>query len=139
MAGIEIEGIEIEADNTEEIIGMIKKAITRALVKIGMKAEGHAKENSPIDTGTLRNSITFQVHDSEKAVYIGTNCEYAAYVELGTGKYYSGGRPTPWAYQDANGKWHRTSGSRPQPYLKPAAVNHGDEYRSILENELKNG
>lgn len=139
MAGLEVGGIEIEADNTEEILGMIKKAITRALVKIGMKAEGYAKEYVPTDTGNLKNSITFQVRDSEKAVYIGTNCEYAPYVELGTGKYYSGGRPTAWSYQDAKGNWHRTTGQRPQPYLKPAAANHGDEYRSILENEMKNG
>ena len=140
MAGVELgNGIVIESDNTEEILGMIQKAIIRALVKIGMKAEGYAKEKCPVDTGNLRNSITYQVRETEKATYIGTNCEYAAYVELGTGKYYSGGRPTPWAFQDASGHWHRTNGQRPQAYLKPAAANHSDEYRKILEHELKNG
>lgn len=140
MATVELgNGIIVESDNTEEILGMISKAIIRALVKIGMKAEGYAKEKCPVDTGNLRNSITYQVRDTEKAAYIGTNCEYGPYVELGTGKYYSGGRPTAWSFQDAKGKWHRTVGQRPQPYLKPAASQHGDEYRRILENELKNG
>ena len=73
------------------------------------------------------------------AAIIGTNNEYAAYVELGTGKYAEGGRPTPWVYQDAKGNWHMTHGQRAQPFLKPAVADHAAQYRDILESELKNG
>jgi len=92
-----------------------------------------------VDTGNLRNSITHQLQPSEPAVQIGTNSEYAAYVELGTGKYYPGGRQTPWVYQDAKGNWHLTYGQRAQPYLKPAVADHVQQYREIIEDELKNG
>lgn len=52
------------------------EAIERALESVGITAEAYAKLNCPVDTGRLRSSITHVVDD--KAVYIGTNVEYAA-------------------------------------------------------------
>lgn len=126
-------------DNSPEVLAAFQDAALRALEKCGLTAEGYAKKECPVDTGALRNSITHEVDDGEPAVYIGTNQEYAPYVELGTGVYYSGGRPTPWTYQDAEGNWHMTHGQRAQPYLKPAVADHSSTYRGILEGELKNG
>ena len=131
MADIEV------TDNSEIVAGKIKDAIKRALTRIGMQCEGYAKKLCPVDTGGLRNSISHKVQEND--VYIGTNKEYAAYVELGTGKYYSGGRKTPWTYKDAKGKWHMTNGQKAKPYLKPAATNHAKTYKNILEDEMKNG
>lgn len=130
--------IEI-TDNSGLVKEELEAAVLRALEKCGLTAEGYAKMLCPVDTGNLRNSITHQVQQSEAAVYIGTDSEYAAYVELGTGKYYPGGRQTPWVYQDAKGNWHLTHGQRAQPYLKPAVADHVPQYRSIIEGELKNG
>ena len=81
------------------------------------------------------------VDEREPAAIIGTDSEYGAYVELGTGIYAEGGggRPTPWVYQDAKGNWHYTRGNKAQPFLKPAAADHAGQYRDILESELKNG
>ena len=133
--------IEI-TDNSGFVKEEFEAACLRALEKCGLTAEAYAKllcEGFKHPTGNLRNSITHQVQPSELAVYIGTNVEYAAYVELGTGKYYPGGRPTPWVYQDAQGNWHLTHGQRAQPYLKPAVADHVAQYRDIIEGELKNG
>lgn len=79
------------------------------------------------------------VDEQEPAAIIGTDSEYGAYVELGTGIYAEGGggRPTPWVYQDAKGNWHYTRGNKAQPFLKPAAADHAIQYRKILEDELK--
>ena len=126
-------------DNTEEFIARYEEAVLRALERIGSQAEGYAKDLCPVDTGDLRNSIGHKVDESNKKVYIGTNKEYAPYVELGTGKYATGGRKDPWAYQDGNGNWHMTNGQRAQPFLKPAAAEHGRTYYNIVEDELKNG
>lgn len=124
-------------DNSKEVLAAMREAALRALEKCGLTAEGYAKKLSPVDTGNLRNSITHQVDEGEPAVYIGTNSEYGPYVELGTGKYYPGGRPTPWVYQDAKGNWHMTHGQRAQPYLKPAVADHVQTYKNIIENEMK--
>ena len=102
-------------DNSEEVSQGIARAIDRALEQIGMAAEGYAKLACPVDTGRLRNSIAHEVESAEDAVYIGTNVEYAPYVELGTHV------------------------QKAQPFLRPAAEGHGSEYRAILESEMRNG
>lgn len=126
-------------DYSAEVLNAMNDAVVRALERCGSQAEGYAKGLAPVDTGRLRNSITHLVEDGEPAVYIGTNMEYATYVELGTGKYAEGGRPTPWVYQDDNGNWHWTAGNPAQPFLKPAVADHAQTYRNIIEDELKNG
>lgn len=105
----------IAKDNSAKVAQAINKALAKGLTEIGMLAEGYAKKACPVDTGRLRNSITYMVRPSESAVYIGTNVEYASYVELGT------------RHQKA------------QPYLKPAAQDHGKEYWQVLKEALKNG
>ena len=94
-----------------EIMDALPEQIEQALTAIGMTAETHAKELCPVDTGRLRNSIT---HDVEgQTAIIGTNVEYAAYVELGTSR----------------------MGAR--PYLAPAAQNYTSEYKAIAEAALR--
>lgn len=126
-------------DNSREVLAALDAALLRGLEKCGLVAEGYAKKLCPVDTGNLRNSITHMVDEREPAAIIGTNNEYAAYVCLGTGKYADGGRPTPWVYKDAKGQYHWTAGNRAQPFLKPAVSDHANQYREILEDELKNG
>lgn len=127
-------------DNSKEASEDIKAALLRGLEKCGFKAEEYAKRLCRVVTGNLRNSITHEVVEDENAVYIGTNNEYAAYVELGTGIYAEGGggRPTPWVYQDANGNWHYTHGQKPKPFLKPAVTDHTDKYREIIKDAFEN-
>lgn len=100
-------------DNTDEVLRGLSDAMERALTRIGLEAEGYAKKECPVDTGNLRNSITHEVVQSEKAVYIGTNVEYAAYVELGTVR------------------------TKAKPYLKPAATEHSTVYKRIMEEEMR--
>lgn len=118
-----------------EVIQAKDEAVEKALNVIGLVAERYAKELCPVDTSRLKNSISHEV--DENTVYVGTNVEYAPYVEFGTGKFAEGGRPTPWSYQDDKGNWHTTNGMKPQPYLKPAIENHLDEYKQYLKDELQ--
>lgn len=120
--------------HTGEILALEKKAAQLALEEIGLTAEGYAKKACPVDTGRLRNSISHAVDG--KGVVIGTNVEYGAFIELGTGQYNPTGRKTPWVYKDVNGVWHKTSGNKPQPYLKPAAANHASTYINILKSKM---
>ena len=99
-------------DNSEELLSALEKAIEQGLEAIGLAAEGHAKKETPIDTGRLRNSISHAVDD--KVAYIGTNVEYAPYIELG-----SRGR---------DGKH----------MLQRAATEHTAEYKRLLEEAMKN-
>lgn len=124
-------------DHSAEVYKELEAACQRALEKCGLAAVNYATKLCPVVTGDLRDSITHKVIDSEKAVYIGSPVSYATYVECGTGKYYLGGRPTPWVYQDAKGDWHLTHGQRAKPYIKPAVADHAAQYTRIIEQELK--
>ena len=99
-------------DNTEEVLNALEAAIKRGNEAIGMTAEGHAKKITPVDTGRLRNSIGHATDD--EAAYIGTNVEYAPYVELGA------------------------QGRKGVHMLQRAATEHTDEYKRLMEDSLKN-
>lgn len=101
-------------DNSKQVKSDFEKAVLRALEECGLFAEGAAKKLCPVDTGNLRNSISHTVASDEQATYVGTNVEYAPYVELGTSR------------------------QRAQPYLKPAVSDNANTYRQIIDKELKN-
>lgn len=125
-------------DNSDQVKDEMQAAALRALEKCGLTAEGYAKKLCPVDTGNLRNSISHSVSDEEMAAYVGTNSEYGIYVEMGTGKYATGGggRPTPWMYQDEKGNWHKTAGNKAQPFIKPSVADHAKTYQSIIKSEM---
>lgn len=127
--------IEINNDNSEEILAALERKIATALEACGLVAEGYAKAVCPVDTGNLRNSISHKVEKEEGACYIGTNVEYAPYVEFGTGQLFkggTGGRQTAWTHAGKS-----THGHRPQPYLRPALADHVERYKNIIKNELR--
>ena len=109
----EVGNIVVKVDNTKLVGEALKRAILAGLEEIGLDCEHIASENAPYDTGRLSASITHVIDAGEQAVYVGTNVEYAPYVELGTAR------------------------QKAQPYLRPAAVDHVSEYREIIEGELR--
>lgn len=94
--------------NAPAVLSAAAAAKSQALEVIGGMAESYAKGACPVDTGRLRNSITHQQF-SEDTEVIGSNVDYAPYVELGTSK----------------------MGAR--PFLRPAAENHTAEYSAIIK------
>lgn len=124
-------------DNSGEIFREMESKKKAALEGVGIAAEGFCKRLTPVDLGTLRNSMTHAVRGDD--VYIGSNIHYAPFVELGTGIYASDGkgRQSPWGYYDRNGKYHVTRGMKPHHMLKKAASEHTEEYKRIIEAIMK--
>lgn len=139
MATFSTNGITVQfnEDNTGEILSALHNAVDRGLRACGEVAVSYAQDKCPADTGALRGSITYSVNGED--CYIGTNVEYAPYIEFGTGKYAeNGGRMTPWAFKDRNGDWHMTEGVKPARFLRSACTEHTDEYIRILKDSLSN-
>ena len=134
-------------DNSAEALAELERAKARALETIGLKAEGYAKRLCPVGTvestgikgyrgGTLRNSITHAVDGD--TVAIGSNVEYAPYVELGTGPHFE--PPPDWeTFTSKRGSGVGRGYVKPRRYLQPAIEEHASEYKTIAENELKGG
>lgn len=122
-------------DNSAEVKAALERAKEKALTIIGGKIEKYAKGIVPTDTGALKNSITHAVDGD--TVIAGSAILYAPYVELGTGKEYS--PPPEWMENNApRGAGIISRSVKPRPYLRPAVENHLDEYKNVIENELKN-
>ena len=152
MAGLNIGGIEIDQDNTKELLNALEGASEKIMTMIGIKAEKYAKAQCPVGTsestgikgyrgGTLRNSITFQV-EKEKGgvgVAIGTNVEYAPFVELGTLGGFEGLPPEWESFEAPPSKGLKQGkGIKAKHFLRDAIQNHIPEYKAIIESELKN-
>jgi HK97 gp10 family phage protein len=103
-------------DHSEEILAELATKMATTLELVGQAGENNAKFEitalGAIDTGNLRNSIS-HASDNEYA-YIGTNVEYAPYVEFGTVR------------------------MAERPFLRNAVLNHQNEYKQIFEDGLKN-
>ena len=75
--------VEVDlVDNTEEVLAALNEQVVGWLEAIGEDAAGTAADRAPVDTGRLKGSISHAVAEGEKAVYIGTNVEYAPYQEF---------------------------------------------------------
>lgn len=152
--GIEIHGLDRLLGKLDKIPGAMERAVIAGENKTLLAITKDARENAPVDTGQLRDSIE-PYGDAHKAVAqdgmvsgaAGSNVEHAVYVEMGTGPV---GEETPvpdkypgpvsyaqkgWAYFDEKtGEFVHTRGQPAQPYLYPAYQAHsGDLSKNITE------
>lgn len=100
--------------HTKDVMAAVDEKIKLALSLMGDTVEGYAKEDCPVDTGNLRNSLTHAPGDTREE-YVGTDVEYAPYVEFI--EYY---------HHDV-GKAH---------FLRDGAMDHVNELKSIAEATL---
>lgn len=100
-------------DNTKQIINKLGNEMETILKAVGEKAEGYAKQDCPVDTGRLRNSIAHQ--EEQNVVYIGSDVEYAPAIEF-----------RDMAHK--NGKAH---------FLRDALQNHLDEYEKLIKDGVE--
>lgn len=73
---------EAELDRLFSASGPVADHVRRLCVQV----EAAAKRSCPVDTGRLRSSISHEVNAEGGSIVgtIGTNVDYAKYVELGT-------------------------------------------------------
>ena len=139
--------IKIEENNIDKAIKEMEQASEKALEIVGLKAEKYAKALCPVGTpestgkkgyrgGTLRNSITHSVgkEGENQYVEIGSNVEYAPYVELGTGPQFQS--PPEWEQFEAKRGKGAGKGMRPRHFLRDAIQNHLSEFANVIKNEL---
>lgn len=126
-------------DNSAAVKKQLELTIIKALIQAAMLVEGQAVMLAPVNLGGLRNSIAYQVDEQELIAYVGTNCEYAIYVEFGTGEFAEGGkgRKGGWLYRTPDGKVHFTYGMPPQPYLRTAFRQNQKAIQKIVADCLR--
>ena len=135
--------MSIKLEGLDELLKLLEEKsnvdLTEPLGKACALVEAAAIQNAPKGTGELRRSINSKVEDNKGIVF--TPLEYAPYVEYGTGLFAEeGGRKdVPWNYQDEKGEWHRTSGMKPQPFMRPALNDNREKIIELLKEGIING
>nr|DAH78265.1 MAG TPA: putative tail component [Caudoviricetes sp.] len=126
-------------DNSRVCKAAIKQAQIKWLEAAALAIQGQAQSLIKNDTSNLENSINHKIVVSKLEAYVGTNCEYAIYVEFGTGEFAENGRGRKggWVYQDSQGKYHFTRGRRPKPYLRPAYRQNKQALIQLLNKYLR--
>lgn len=139
---------ELRLEELEQALnkGMVPlECVDRALIKAGLIIEEDAKRRCPIGrTGQLKNSIHYRLTNEgfERAVVVGSNLEYAPYVEYGTGIHAmnNDGRQTPWVYySEEDDRFYWTEGQEPQPYLNPAFEENTERIKQAVANIIMKG
>lgn len=127
IIGLKAEGYAKELAPVDT--GLLRNSITHAVAGKGTSISSYESNSTHADTPATRRAGTAGMpapkrhgeysssigEEKEQAVYVGTNVEYAEYVEMGTSK------------------------TKAQPFLRPAVEDHIAEYENILENELRSG
>ena len=98
--------------NADKVSADFKRAAEKALTTSALLVEGDAKLRAPVDTGNLRSSLNHKV-ETDRAT-IGTNVEYAPFVEFSTSR-------TP-----------------AQPFLEPALRENKGKIQKIFAEHIRN-
>lgn len=92
--------IKISVSGMPDILSDAERKITAAVERGAQTVCAAAKEMCPVDTGTLKNSISAEA--DKMSASVSANTDYAAYVEFGTSR------------------------AAAQPYLVPALLQNTD-------------
>ena len=123
--------------NMPELNKFVRQIVLDKLELAGALVESSAQKNIAAMTknpsGYLMGSITHEVNESGLSVKIGTNVEYAPYVEFGTGQFAENGkgREGGWVYHDSKG-FHFTLGMKSMPFLRRALYDNLIKIKQIF-------
>lgn len=146
--GIELKGMNSLIQKLNALGGNVEDCLYRGIGKSVSFIESDAKDLCPVDHGELRDSINSKVEKTSSGIKgsVGTNKEYAAYVEFGTGKKgeesNTNKKPNVSYKQD---KWKVNipgvgvrwiDGQPAQPYLYPALMQNKDTVKELCVQEL---
>ena len=109
--GVKVENAKVVVNRFGSMMSATPEQISKALLASSLGVKNKAKAKCPFRTGNLRRSIHEEL-TSQTEVTIGTDVEYAVYVEKGTSKMVG------------------------RPYLKPALFESKDSIQDRFDSAL---
>lgn len=88
-------------------------AVKNTVRDCGAKLQSGVQDGAPVDTGTLKRSVTLEIEEDGLKAVVGPHTEYAAYVEYGT------------RFMQA------------QPYVRPSYEEVKSEFKSKMEELVR--
>ncbi len=157
MFDLEIEGMDEWLDKLDDLDDLLSKSIFQeALIDAAIIVEARAKDyllkfiydtpergySRKMGAGLFGKTFATKKVKKQKTqiqTAVGSFIFYAPYVHYGTGIFAQDGkgRKTPWIYEDANGRFHKTVGQKPKPYLVNALMDSKDDIMAVLAEGLQ--
>jgi HK97 gp10 family phage protein len=81
---VAVQGVPGLLNKVRLLVPGIRKGVQEAVARTALQVESDAKGLAPVDTGRLRSSIKADISPSGLSATVGTNVEYAVFVEFGT-------------------------------------------------------
>lgn len=134
--GLEVHGLDQLVAKFQRLPREVKGAISDAVTTSALLIQRMSRQESPIDSGRLRNSI--HIRYIPLGAIVSTNVKYAVWVHEGTGIYARGGngRKSPWAFTKG-GKTYFTHGNKANPFMERSAVRSKDDIQAAFERAIK--
>ena len=126
---------EIDLSDLDFDINKIEKAVSEELERTALKVQRTAKELVPVDTGSLRRSITVEGNMMNFEVF--ANTEYAVYIEYGTSPHRIEGNPYLWwegASHPVKSVMH--TGNKAYLYMETSFNEHTDGLDTRVANAI---
>ena len=126
-------------DYTINVQNAMDDKINAVLEECAGELESQVKRNTRVDTGKTKNSFRHHLDDEKHIATIGSSDENAIWEEFGTGEYalQGNGRKGGWAYKDAKGDWHYTTGKKPSRAFFKAFTSLKNKIITKIQNSLK--
>lgn len=133
-------------DNTKDFMEQVVQKMPLILDGVGKVAEGYAKEDCPVDTGLLRNSLTYAISGERPVIssYSADKEDEKGVIQTGS---YDGAMPAeemPQCYsvcvgsnvkyapaQEYNESYHHKVGKA--HFIRDALQDHKSEYKDNIE------
>jgi HK97 gp10 family phage protein len=135
---IYVDGNQKARDFMNNILPNIGEAVTGSLADAAQIMLASAVAAAPVYTGRLRGSLTAVSSGSEAVV--GTNTEYAPFVEFGTGQRGTASGAAEYPLPEGVGYSPDRKGTEAQPFLRPALYDNipliQENLRKFIEESL---
>lgn len=136
--GTTVKGLVEAKDKLEQVVTDLRgEEFVRGMRQSVLMVTRSAKMDAPRDTGRLVNSITGEVRQVGKTVQgvVGSNVEYAPYMELGTGTF--AGKPAHFPPPAALTTWARRHGMNPYVVARAIYLRGGLRPRHFFKNAFE--
>ena len=120
----------------DEVKSRIMKGIKIALDKAKIKFLREIKQNTPVDTGFMRNNIIIEDEKSDGSFKIHSKSDYSSFIEEGTGNIIVGSVESPrtsWKAKQKRGD----SGPSTMPFMRPTIYNNRKWLNKTISDCIK--
>ena len=128
--------VDVDLSNFNLDTGAIENAVSQELERTALRIERQSKELAPVDTGDLRRSIT--TDGGGLSYEVGTNLEYAEYIEEGTSPHtITGNDYLYWEGADHPVKSVNHPGNRAYLYMETAFNTQTEDLEDRISNIIE--